>query len=116
MLRASSRHTARPADLRAVLDPFSDSLVPAGRELLAFTDAAVFADTAEMPLARRELIQVAGEDATVRAAAVVGNFQMMNRLLDALGVRVGANAMRLANELGLRVPTHLRPPERDEKP
>lgn len=109
MLRASSRQTDRPVDLQSIVDPFTDSLLPAGRELLAFTDAAVLGDADEMPPARAALLSVAGPAATIRAAAVAGNFQMMNRLLDALGVRVGPSAMRLANELGVEVPPHLHP-------
>lgn len=109
MLRASSRHTGRPADLRAIVNPFTDPLVPAGRELLAFTDAAVLGDADEMPIAREALVRGAGQAATIRAAAVAGNFQMMNRLLDALGVRVGPSALRLADELDIAVPHHLHP-------
>jgi hypothetical protein len=33
----------------------------------------------------------------------------MNRLLDAIGVPVRSPQMQLADELGLRVPDHLRP-------
>lgn len=109
MLRASSDHTSRPADLRAVVDPMRDSLLPAGSALLAFTDAAVLRDREEIAVARRALLEVAGPEAVVRAAACAGNFQMMNRLLDAIGVKVRRQGMELAAELGLTVPDHLRP-------
>ena len=108
MLRASSIKTERPADLVAVVDPMRDPLLPAGSELLAFTDAAILGDHEEMPPARRALLTAAGPDAVVRAAAVAGNFQMMNRLLDAVGVAVPAGRVPLADELGLRIPDHLR--------
>ncbi|MDH3299979.1 MAG: hypothetical protein OES24_05680 [Acidimicrobiia bacterium] len=87
----------------------TDSLLPAGFELTAFTDAAVLRDGHEMPGARTALRNAAGEAAVIRAAAVAGNFQMMNRLLDAIGVRVRRGGMALADELGLTVPDHLRP-------
>jgi hypothetical protein len=109
MLRASAARTGRPVDLRALVDPMADPLLLAGRELVAFTDAAVLRDIDEMPLARRALLDAAGPAAVVRAAAVAGNFEMMNRLLDAIGVSVRAGGMAVADELGLRVPDHLRP-------
>lgn len=87
----------------------ADSLLPAGSELLAFADAAVLRDGHEMPDARTALLRTAGEAAVIRAAAVAGNFQMMNRLLDAIGVRVRRSGMALADELGLSVPEHLLP-------
>lgn len=108
MLRASSQRTDRPTELRAIVDPVSDSLLPAGAGLLAFTDAAVLRDADEMSLARQRLGDQAGPEAVVRAAAVAGNFEMMNRLLDAVGVPVSSPGMALADELGLRVPDHLR--------
>lgn len=109
MLRASAEHTDRRHDLRGVVDPMADSLLPAGSELSAFADAAVLRDPLEMPAARTALIAVAGEAAVMRAAAVAGDFQMMNRLLDAVGVQVDRGGMALADELGLIVPVHLRP-------
>ncbi len=63
----------------------------------------------EMPLARAALLGVGGPEAVVRAAACVGNFEMMNRLLDATGVRVTRDGMAVAREPGLDVPTHLHP-------
>lgn len=109
MLRASSDKTGRPAELHAVVDPMRDPLVPAGAELLAFTDAAVLRDREEMDTARQALLGVAGIEAVVRAAAVAGNFDMMNRLLDATGVVVPQRMAVVADELGLRLPDHLRP-------
>lgn len=109
MLRASSNHSDRPAFIGAIVDPAADPLLAAGRELLAFTDAAVLGDTEELPIARAELLAAAGPDAVVRAAACAGNFQMMNRLLDAIGVPVSRAGAALAAELGLQLPSHLAP-------
>ena len=108
MLRASGQTTDRPNDLTAIVDPMRDPLLPAGPELLAFVDAAVLRDADELPTARRALLDRAGPAAVVRAAAVAGNFEMMNRLLDAIGVPVSRRQADLASELGLRVPDHLR--------
>lgn len=109
MLRASSDRTGRPSDLHAVVDPMRDPLVPAGPQLLAFADAAVLRDPDEMPTARQALLDAAGPEGVVRAAAVAGNFDMMNRLLDATGVVVPKRMAVVADELGLRLPDHLRP-------
>lgn len=109
MLRASSHHTGRPANLHSLTSAAVDPLVPAGRELLAFADAAVLRDTHEMAAARDALRRTAGDAAVIRAAALAANFQMMNRLLDTIGVRVRRAGLDLAHELGLAVPPHLLP-------
>lgn len=107
MLRASSALVGPPARLRGILDLRVDSGVAAASELLAFADAAVLADPHEMALARARLLAAIGEPGTVRAAACAGNFQMMNRLLDAIGAPIGAAGRHLAAELGVSVPEHL---------
>jgi hypothetical protein len=40
---------------------------------------------------------------------VAANFEMMNRLLDAVGVPVSATTTGLATEMGLVIPDHLQP-------
>ena len=40
-----------------------------------------------------------GDEATVDAAAVIGNFNQMNRLADATGMPVGPGSMRRSEEL-----------------
>ena len=42
---------------------------------------------------------------------VVGTFEMMNRLLDAIGTPVRLPLHPLATAMGLRVPDHLHPSE-----
>ncbi len=109
MLRVSSNRTNRPVDLLSIVDVSIEPVLPWGRELLAFTDAAVLRDDDELPLARASLQRLAGDAGVVRAAACAGNFEMMNRLLDATGVRVPSAGMTLADELGIDVPEHLHP-------
>jgi hypothetical protein len=110
MLRVSARKTGQEVDVTALVDPTVNSLIPFGAELLAFVDA-VIGEGRDEPIstARTILLDTAGEAATIRAAAVAGNFQMMNRILDAIGVGVRRSGMKLAAELGLLVPQHLRP-------
>jgi hypothetical protein len=109
MLRASSERSSRPVALGSIVDPTLDPGIAAGRELVAFADAAVLRDDDEMTIARDRLLTVAGPRAVVRAAGVVGTFEMMNRLLDGIGVPIGAHAAPMAAVLGVDVPDHIRP-------
>jgi hypothetical protein len=103
MLRASVQHTGQPADLRSIADVTRDPLLPAGRELRDLTDAAVLRDPYERDVALPALVAAAGEPAAVRSAAVAGNFEMMNRLLDGIGVGPGG-MVSIAPELGVTYP------------
>jgi len=107
MLRASAEQTRHQVNLLSIVQPHIDPELAYGRELIAFTDAAVLRDDDEMALARSRLVDVAGEAAMARASAVAGNFQMMNRLVDAAGVRVPQPLQLLAADLGLTVPEYL---------
>ncbi|MFO7549540.1 MAG: hypothetical protein R6X29_11835 [Acidimicrobiia bacterium] len=80
--------TETPVDLRAVTDPKVDPLVPGGRDLVRFVDAALAGGRADL----RPLAGWFDPEATVMAAAVVANFQMMNRVADATGMPVGTAA------------------------
>ncbi|MCP5026344.1 MAG: hypothetical protein GY929_08680 [Actinomycetia bacterium] len=107
MLRASAKQTNRPVDLRSVVDAGIDPGLDWGRALLEFTDALVLGDDDELPIARQRLLDVAGEPATVRAAGCAGNFQMMNRVLDAVVAPVNPVFASVGDELGITVPAHL---------
>lgn len=104
MLRASSQATAAPFELRGVVDVTIDPLVASGPELVAFTDAAVLHDVDEIGSARDALIAVAGTDAAARAATVAGNFSMMNRLLDGIGVGPHPSMLAIGDDLGVHPP------------
>ena len=104
MLRASAEATHQPYDLRGVTDPMVDPLLPYGCELRALTDAAVLRDPYERDIALENLIDVAGADAARRAAATAGNFEMMNRLLDGIGVGPNDHMVGLASDLGIAWP------------
>ena len=81
-----------------------DSLVRGDRVLGALTDAAVLRDADEMEVARSRAIAELGEPTTVRALAVAGNFEMMNRLLDAIGVGPPKGMRGLGDEIGVPLP------------
>lgn len=97
---------AQPAELRAITGVADDPLLAAGRSLLRFTTALVTLDGDGLAAARSELYEDVGAPGVVRAAAVAGNFEMMNRLVDATGVPIGASMRAIADDLGLAgVPT-----------
>jgi len=101
MLRASAHISQQNVDLRAVSDRSIDPNIPAGKELLDFADALLGDDEQALDEARDALQGVAGDAATTRAALVIGNFEMMNRLLDATGVPVPLSMGAITAELGL---------------
>lgn len=100
MLRASSHQQRLPVELRSISDPTVASGVPFGAELLAATDAAVLRDDYEIDEARTALVEAAGEHRAVRAFAVAGSFEMMNRLLDGQGVMPGIDGRAIGDDIG----------------
>ena len=54
----------------------------------------------EIGQARDELVRAMGPAAAVRAFAVAGNFEMMNRLLDGQGVLPGVAGRSIGDEIG----------------
>lgn len=108
MLSWSAQETNTLVDPRAVTDTSIDSLLPGGRLLLAFVDAALARSPEEVA---GELEARLGSRAVVAAATVIGNFQMMNRVADATGMPVGKDARQrnagLIDQLGLGRFDHL---------
>ncbi len=106
MLRASADATDQPVVLAAIRDESIDPGpgVRAGRELRNLTDAIVLRDNDERPTAFAELVDAVGPAGAVRAAAVVGNFEMMNRLMDGIGVGAGPEMATIAADIGVTLP------------
>jgi hypothetical protein len=88
MLSWSASTTGTPVNLAAITDPESDPLLPGGSELIRFIDA-VLQRSADCANASAELADRLGTPALVGAAAVIANFQMMNRVADGTGMPVG---------------------------
>jgi len=105
MLRASVTATNATVDLAAIADPMLNPQLPASHELRCLVDAVVLRDTHERDVALASLVEMVGDEGAVRAAAVVGNFEMMNRLLDGTGVGPSAQSAQIAPELGVPWPT-----------
>jgi hypothetical protein len=88
MLSWSSEINQIPVDARAVTDPTFDPLIPGGVALLRLVDA-VLARSAGIKAAGDSVCAELGEAGLVDAAAVIGNFQMMNRVADGTGMPTG---------------------------
>ena len=108
MLRASFEHHDGTFDATVIVVGVGPSAVEGTDEILALTDAVVMRDNAEYPDARVRAEIRFGRDGADRIAMVAANFQMMNRLLDAIGAPVSARLSDLAEEMGLSIPEHLR--------
>jgi hypothetical protein len=88
MLRWSAQETGRHVDLAGVVAPV-DPGPPGGRELVALGRAAAGRAIDRGPL---EAVAAAiGEAAAYDAAAVAANFEIMNRVVDAVGLPVGTH-------------------------
>jgi hypothetical protein len=110
MLRVSAEVNDESIDMRGVGSGSVDSGVAGDRVLTAITDAAVLRDPAELETASERCVGQLGEATTVRAFAVVGNFEMMNRLLDAIGVGPPQRVIGIGDEIGVPLPGRFRPP------
>ena len=104
MLSLSSVKTNTLLDLAAVTDPSVDPLTPGGVELLGLVDA-VLARSTDIAAAAQAVITKLGPTGLVDAAAVIGNYQMMNRVADGTGIPVGQGSRirnaALIEQLGL---------------
>jgi len=104
MLRASAAANDETIDMRGVGHVAIESGVPGDAELSALTDAAILRDPDELALARPRAIARLGGAATMRAIAVAGNFEMMNRLLDAMGVGPTASMRAIGDLIEVPLP------------
>jgi len=109
MLRASLHETGHELHARVIKEGCGTCGVPAGNDIRALVDACVLRDVNEYPDARVRTELRLGRDTADRIVMVAANFEMMNRLLDAIGVPVAAATTGLAAEMGLVIPEHLRP-------
>ena len=66
-----------------------------------FAAAAIDADPAALAVTREAVVAAMGEAAAVEAAGVIGNFQMMNRILDGVGIPPAPRYIPIAAELGI---------------
>ena len=87
LLRASGEATGTTVDIDAVVDEAPDETgIPGARAIARLVDASVRNDDTALPAARARVIEELGRDALHDAAAVIGNFERMNRIADAAGI------------------------------
>jgi hypothetical protein len=96
----------REVDLSAVNGRAeADTGVENGAELVAFVDAVMGDDPAERERARDALRAVSSPEAFVDACAVVGAFNVVDRIADATGIpldeRMAAMSTDVRRELGI---------------
>ena len=87
MLSWSGLENGTPMDIVGIGDGRAPDL-PWGDELHALASAAVGLDDQALGRARAALVEIAGLAATIDAAAVAANFEMMTRLADGTGARM----------------------------
>lgn len=100
MLRVSAAAVGHEIDLRSV----ADRTVAPGDEtdaaLYRFTDALI-GRTADLDDARAALHRLVGDAGLVAAASSAGNFEQMNRLVDATGLPITNDTWATAPSIGL---------------
>ena len=103
MLSWSIEETNQQIDLLPIADGRGDPLLLGGRELIGFVNATLSGNG--IGAARAAVVEVLGEEAAVDAAGVIGNFEMMNRIADGVGMPVGPGTRKrmggIIAELGL---------------
>src|SRR5262249_42163424 len=96
LLRASSQHKGEGYDLGAVVGAATgDCGIPRGDLLVDFAEAVLGGDEASLARARMRLTEALGTDALVDAAAVVANFNAIDRIADATGIPIDAERVEL---------------------
>jgi hypothetical protein len=88
MLSWSSQETEQRINLLPIAEGSGDPLLPGGSELIDFVNVTLAGNG--ISAARNAVADTIGPAAAVDAAAVIGNFEMMNRIADGVGMPVGA--------------------------
>lgn len=92
MLSWSSEETNQRINLTPIAEGGGDPLLPGGGELVGYVNAALAGSG--VAAARAAVVDALGAAAAVDAAAVIGNFEMMNRIADGVGMPVGAGTRK----------------------
>ena len=76
-----------------------DSGIPQGGLLVEFAEAVLGSDDQHLARVRLKLTETLGTDALVDAAAVVANFNAIDRIADATGIPIDAERVELTADL-----------------
>lgn len=107
MLSLSAELSQADIDLQIINGQHSEeSNVPYASELMSFGEAVASRDATALYEARQMLLELAGAEVLVDAAAVAGNFQRMVRIADSAGIpvddRMEALSTNIQQDLDLR--------------
>ncbi|MDE0952425.1 MAG: hypothetical protein OSA45_14230 [Halioglobus sp.] len=87
MLSLSADIAQQDVDLQIINGQGNDDILH-GHELMQFAEAVARRDNTALQTSRNALLEAAGSQVLVDAAAVAGNFQRMVRIADATGIPV----------------------------
>ncbi len=101
MLRASINYHGLDENMQVVTEgaKAGETGILHGEQILAFVEAAVRGDAAQLAQARDALRTAAGSEALVEAAAVLGNFQRQVRIADGTGIPLDGMMVGASNDL-----------------
>lgn len=99
MLRWSAESYGYSLDLRGVADPSVHAGVPGARVLVELVDSFLLGTAADQEQARHEAIDELGPEGFVDAGAVLGNFEMMNRVAEGTGIPISPQAVEREAEM-----------------
>lgn len=98
MLRWSAQTTNRHFDLRAIVKPSIDPLIPGGRALIGLGRSAAAITEPDATAVERVASELGGQAAT-DAAAVATAFEGLNRIVDGVGLPVSKASRRDRGDL-----------------
>ncbi len=105
MLRESAIAYGYDLDLAAVAHTGIPVGIPGGGALLRFVDVVLDRSDDRLDDTQRAIIDELGSESLVDAAAVFGNFEMMNRVAEGSGISIPHQAIEreteMVNALGL---------------
>ena len=86
LLRASGESEGAEIDLSAIHGAAGDGGIEHGARLVAFTEAVMGSDEEALRRERTALREVLSDEAFVDTAAVIGSFNIVDRIADATGI------------------------------
>ncbi len=99
MLRESAISFGYDLDLATVGDPAIPTAIPGGNALLDLVDVALGKSDKPLLDAQQAIINTLGPEALVDAAAVLGNFEMMNRVAEGTGIPIPQQSIDRESEI-----------------
>lgn len=98
-LRWSGEILGYDITVAGIADPAIAVGVPGGLALVGLVDSFVTGDTADRDYAREAVQKTLGPESLVDAAAVFGNFEMMNRVAEGTGIPVSPQELEREAEM-----------------